>query len=99
MRLAVKPDNSFTLTDDAGKAEGSGQLFGPAWKWTYFKAKYKATNGVVIEDENFMADDSAGTARKKVTGPDGQVLSYMDMTLKGVTPKTFEILRMGLMRK
>ena len=45
------------------------------------------------------ADDSAGTARKKVTGPDGQVLSYMDMTLKGVTPKTFEILRMGLMRK
>ena len=99
MRLAVKDDNTFTLTDDSGKAEGSGKLFGPAWKWTYFKATYKATNGVQIEDENFMADDSAGTARKKVTGPDGKVIMYMDMTLKGITPKTFEILKAGLMKK
>ena len=99
MRLAVKPDNSFTLTDDAGKAEGSGQLFGPAWKWTYFKAKYKATNGVVIEDENFMADDSVGSARKKVIGPDDKVIMYMDMSLKGTTAKTFEALRAGLMKK
>ena len=99
MRLAVKDDNTFTLTDDSKKAEGSGKLFGPAWKWTYFKATYKATNGVQIEDENFMADDSAGTARKKVTGPDGKLLTYMDMTLKGITPKTFEILRTALMKK
>jgi hypothetical protein len=99
MRLAVKDDNTFTLTDDSKKAEGSGKLFGPAWKWTYFKATYKAENGVQIEDENFMADDSAGTARKKMTGPDGKVIMYMDMTLKGITPKTFEILRAGLMKK
>ncbi len=45
MRLAVK-DNSFTLTDDAKTIEGSGVLAGPAWKWTYFKAAYKAKNGV-----------------------------------------------------
>ena len=99
MRLTVKDDNTFTLTDDSGKAEGSGKLFGPAWKWTYFKATYKASNGVQIDDENFMADDTAGTARKKITGPDGNVLMYMDMTLKGITPKTFEILRTGLMKK
>jgi hypothetical protein len=99
MRLTVKDDNTFTLTDDSKKAEGSGKLFGPAWKWTYFKATYKAENGVQIEDENFMADDSAGTARKKLTGPDGKVIMYMDMTLKGVTPKTFEILKAGLMKK
>ena len=99
MRLTVKDDNTFTLTDDSGKAEGSGKLFGPAWKWTYFKATYKASNGVQIEDENFMADDSAGTARKKVTGPDGKVIMYMDMTLKGITLKTFEILKAGLMKK
>jgi hypothetical protein len=99
MRLAVKDDGTFTLTDDARTVEGDGKLFGPAWKWTYFKGKFKAKNGVVIEDENFMADDTVGSARKKVTGPDGKVLFYMDMSLKGVTPKTFEILKAGLMKK
>lgn len=99
MRLAVKPDNSFILTDDAKKVEGTGQLFGPAWKWTYFKGTFKATNGIVIEDENFLADDSVGVARKKVIAPDGKTLMYMDMSLKAITPKTFEILRAGLMRK
>ena len=99
MRLTVKDDDTFTLTDDAKTVEGSGKLFGPAWKWTYFKGKFKAKNGVVIEDENFMADDSVGSARKKVTGPDGKVIFYMDMSLKGVTPKTFEILKAGLIKK
>src|SRR5882724_3852049 len=33
LRFAVKEDNTFTLTEDAKKAEGSGKLFGPAWKW------------------------------------------------------------------
>jgi hypothetical protein len=99
MRLAVKEDNTFTLTDEANKVEGTGKLFGPAWQWTYFKGTFKAKNGVVIEDENFLADDQVGTARKKVIGPDNQVLMYMDMSLKAITPKTFEILRIGLMRK
>jgi hypothetical protein len=99
MRLTVKDDNTFTLTDDAKTVEGGGTLFGPAWKWTYFKATFKAKNGVVIDDENFLADDSVGTARKKVTGPDGKVIMYMDMSLKSITPKTFEILRAGLMKK
>jgi hypothetical protein len=99
MNLAVKDDNTFTLRDDAGTVEGGGKLFGPPWKWTYFKATFKATNGVVIDDENFLADDSVGTARKKVTGPDGKVIMYMDMSLRGITPKTFEILRAGLMKK
>src|SRR5947208_1126865 len=58
MRLAVKADNTFTLTDDAQTVEGSGKLFGPAWKWTYFKGTFQVKNGVQIEDENFMADDS-----------------------------------------
>jgi hypothetical protein len=99
MRLAVKDDDTFTLTDDAKTVEGSGKLFGPAWKWTYFKGTFRARNGVVIEDENFMADDSVGSARKKVIGPDGKVILYMDMSLKGVTPKTFEILKAGLVKK
>ena len=99
MRLAVKDDNTFRLTDDAGKVEGRGTLFGPAWKWTYFKGTFKAKNGVRIEDENFMADDSVGTARKKVIGPDDKVLMYMDMSLKGITPRTFEVLKAGLLKK
>jgi hypothetical protein len=99
MYLTVKDDNTFTLRDDAGTVEGGGKLFGPPWKWTYFKGTFKATNGVVIDDENFLADDSVGTARKKVTGPDHKVLMYMDMTGKAITPKTFEILRAGLMKK
>jgi len=99
MRFSVKDDNTFTLTEDSKKAEGTGKLFGPEWKWTYFKAKYKSTNGIEVEDENFMADDSFGTARQKLTGPDGKVFMYMDISLKSITPKTFEILRAGLMKK
>jgi hypothetical protein len=97
--MTVKPDNTFTMITDDKSVEGTGTLFGPAWKWTYFKATFKARNGATIEDENFMADDSAATARKKVIAPNGQVVMYMDMTLKAVTPKTFEILRAGLLKK
>jgi hypothetical protein len=99
MRFAVKEDNTFTLTEDSKRAVGSGKLFGPAWKWTYFKATYKTNNGVEVEDENFMADESFGTARQKLTGSDGKVLLYMDISLKSITPKTYEILRAGLLRK
>lgn len=97
--MKVKDDNSFTLTDDDKFVEGGGQLFGPAWKWTYFKATFKAKNGAIIDDENFMTDPSAATARKKIMGPDGRVIMYMETTVKGITPKTFEILRAGLMKK
>src|SRR5438270_10268284 len=38
VRMPVKSDGSFTLTNDDKTVEGSGQFFGPAWKWTYFKA-------------------------------------------------------------
>ena len=99
LRFAVKDDNSFTLTEDSKKAKGSGKLFGPAWKWTYFKATYKSTSGIQVEDENFLADESFGTARQKLTGPDGKVLMYMDISLKSITPKTYEILRAGLLKK
>jgi len=99
MVLTVKDDNTFTLADAAKTTEGTGTLFGPAWKWTYFKGTFKHKNGAVIEDENFMSDDSAITARKKVSGPNGQVILYMEMTLKSVTPKTFDILAAGLMKK
>src|SRR5438876_8192486 len=46
MRFAVKEDGTFTLTEDSKRAEGSGKFFGPAWKWTYFKATYTYRNGV-----------------------------------------------------
>lgn len=98
--MRVKVDGqSFTLADDAKTIEGSGTLSGPAWHWTYFKATYRSKNGVQIEDENFMADDSVITARKKVSGPDGKVFMFMDMSLKGITPMTHEILRAGLLSK
>jgi hypothetical protein len=99
MRMIVKDDNTFTLSDEAKSIEGKGTLFGPAWKWTYFKGTFRTKNGIKIDDENFMADESAPTARKKVTGPDGKVLMYMDETVKAITPKTFEILKNGLMKK
>ena len=99
MLLTVSGDNEFSLSDAAKTVEGSGTLFGPAGKWTYFKGTFKHTSGVVIDDENFMSDDSVITARKKVSGPDGQVIMYMDMSLKSVTPKTFEILAAGLLKK
>lgn len=99
LRFAVKEDGTFTLTEDSKRAEGSGKLFGPAWKWTYFKATYRSTNGVQVEDENFLADESFGTARQKLIGPDGKVFLYMDISLKGITPKTYEILRAGLLKK
>jgi hypothetical protein len=111
--IVVKPDkgaeehtmtltvsgNSFTLKDDTNTITGTGTHFGPAWRWTYFHATYQAKNGVQIEDENFMTDPSAIVARKKITGPDGKVFMYMDITLKAVTPKTFELLSAALLKK
>src|SRR5262245_21250846 len=99
MVLTVKDENTFTLADAAQTTEGTGKLCGTAWKWTYFKGTFKHKNGAVIEDENFMSDDSAITARKKVSGPDGRVIMYKDICLKSVTPKTFEILAAALMKK
>jgi hypothetical protein len=91
-------DSDFTLVDDAKSVSGSGKFFGPAWAWTYFKASFKATNGVTIEDENFMADPSAVVARKKIIAPDGKVMMYMDITLKTVTPEMFNVLSKALLK-
>ena len=33
--------SSFALSDRKGVAKGTGELFGPAWHWTYFKADYQ----------------------------------------------------------
>jgi len=56
-------------------------------------------NGITIEDENFLADKSVCTARKRVIGPDGKAIMFMDMNLKEITPKTFEILKAGLLKR
>lgn len=110
--IVVKPDRTaeertmymtaqgrdFTLKDDANTVAGTGTLFGPAWNWTYFRATYHASHGVTIEDENYMTDPSVLVARKKISGPDGKVLSYMDITLTRVTPKTFELLAATLLK-
>ena|SRR5689334_5663589 len=91
--------NSFTITDAKNTIHGSGTLFGPAWKWTYFKGTFEAENGARIEDENFMADPSVGCARKKVYAPDGKVVMVMEVTLKAVTQQTFEVLAGALVKK
>jgi hypothetical protein len=98
MNMLVKGD-TFTIDDPKKVVEGSGTLFGPAWHWTYFKATYKAANGAVIDDENFMAAPDVGVARKKITTPDGKIVLYMDMTLKATTRETFEILTNALLKK
>jgi len=98
MNLLVK-GNTFTIDDPKKAVEGSGILFGPAWHWTYLKGTYKATNGAVIDDEGFMAAPDVGTARKKISTPDGKVVMYMDMTLKATTRETFEILTNALLKK
>ena len=111
--IVVKPDgsaeeftmnhkvtgNTFILNDTKGMVKGSGTLFGPAWKWTYFKGTFEATNGARIEDENFMADPSVLVARKKISGPDGKTIGFMDITAKSITPQTFTILSSGLLKK
>ena len=89
----------FTLEDPKGMVKGSGTVFGPPWKWTYFKGSFEATNGVRIEDENFMADPSVLVARKKLIGPDGKVIGFMDGTAKSITQQTFTILSSSLLKK
>ena len=91
--------NTFTLDDDKGMVTGSGTLFGPEWKWTYFKATYQATNGARIDDENFMTDPTVLVARKRISAPDGKVIGFMDITLKSITPQTFTILSSSLLKK
>jgi hypothetical protein len=98
MNMTVNGD-SFTLKDDANTTSGSGRLFGSAWQWTYWKGEFKSSNGVRIEDENFLADPSVGVARKRIIGPDGNVLMYMDVTMKQITPQTFQILSAASLKK
>ena len=98
MNMTVKGD-TFTIDDPKKVVEGSGTLFGPAWHWTYFKGTYKATNGALIDDEDFLAAPDVGTARKKISTPDGKVVMYMDMTLKATTRETFEILTNALLKR
>ena len=95
--FAVAADGSFTVSDAAGMTEGEGQLHGAPWAWTYFEATYRHRSGVTIEDENTMNDPSVVTARKVLRMPDGSVFMHMDVTLKAVTPATFEILAAGLL--
>jgi hypothetical protein len=90
---------TFTLEDPKGMVKGSGTLFGPAWKWTYFKGTFEATNGARIEDENFLADPSVLVARKRISAPDGKIIGLMDITAKNITPQTFTILSTSLLKK
>ena len=98
MNMTVS-DNAFTLKDAANTVTGSGTLFGPAWRWTYFHATYQSRNGVKIEDENFMADRASASGRKRISAPDGKVISVMDVTLKAITPQTFEMLSAALVEE
>jgi hypothetical protein len=98
MNMTVTGD-SFTLKDAANTTTGSGTLFGPAWQWSYWRGAFKSSNGVRIEDENFLTDPSVGVARKKIIAPDGKVLMYMDVTMKAITQRTFEILSGALLKK
>lgn len=98
MNLQVQGD-SFTIKDSKDTISGTGTLFGPAWRWTYFKATYKSINGAQIEDENYMTDPEILMARKKISGPDTKVQMYMDIALKAITPQTFEILAASLLKK
>lgn len=41
MVLTVKADHTFSLVDTARTVEGTGTLFGPAWRWTYFKGTFR----------------------------------------------------------
>ncbi|HSZ57027.1 MAG TPA: hypothetical protein VK797_15275 [Tepidisphaeraceae bacterium] len=91
--------NSFTLKDTENTTTGAGVLFGPPWQWTCWKGSFRSSNGVQIEDENFLVDPSVGVARKKIIGPDGKVIMYMDVTMKAITPKTFEILSAALPKR
>lgn len=96
MHLNVK-GNAFTLKEST--VEGSGILFGPDWHWTYFKGTYRTPNGIRIDDENYMTDPGVLVARKTISGPDGKPMTYMDITLKAITPQTFEILAGALLKK
>jgi hypothetical protein len=73
MNMTVDGD-SFNLKDAANTTTGTGKLFGPPWRWTYFKGTFQSSNGVRIEDENFVSDPSVGVARKKIIGTGREVI-------------------------
>jgi hypothetical protein len=91
--------NTFIVNDTKGTITGSGTLFEPEWKWTYFKATYQSTNGARIDDDNFMADPNVIAARKRISAAEGKVIGFMDITLKSITPRTFTILASSLLKK
>ncbi|MGI9113890.1 MAG: hypothetical protein ACR2FX_02460 [Chthoniobacterales bacterium] len=97
MNLQVKGD-AFTVSDAKNTIEGGGQLFGPAWHWSYFRGTYKSTTGAQIEDENYLSDPAVLVARKKITQP-GKGVVYMDIVLHAITAPTFEVFEKALLKK
>jgi hypothetical protein len=43
------------------------------------KPGHRATDGIEIEDENFLSDESLGLARQKVISGDKKVIMYRDI--------------------
>ena len=92
------------LLQEKGKLVANDPLYknsDGASRDAHFKAypvKLKAKSLYIIDMETATKDPKFDPYLY-LEGPDGKVVMYMDMSLKGITPKTFEILRAGLMKK
>ncbi len=91
--------NKFSLKDSTGTVTGKGEFSGEPWAWTYFKATFESTLGFQIEDENFMSDPHVLVARKKITRTiTGELLFYMDATVKEISASLFKGLSAPLLK-
>jgi hypothetical protein len=81
--------NRITLSDDCGVFTGEGEIFGPPWSWTYWKAVGHFPDGKWIELEDFTSDPAVLGARKHLYAPDNSLLCIHETWLRSISAATF----------
>lgn len=97
--FAVK-GSAFTLKDNEGTFEGSGQLTGPAWNWTGWTY---TVNMLGERKGTLQGDDSLAGGRisvkKSMYSPDKQLRVVIAEDLSPISAEAYEILHSKLAAK
>ncbi len=76
-------------TEHPNKLSGTGRVSGADWNWNYLKFSMLYSNGVKIEDVNFVVKDIL-IARKQMFLPSGSPFSLWEAEIKETDQESFQ---------
>lgn len=75
--------------DHPNQLMGTGTVSGQAWNWNYLTFSMTWTNGVKVEDANFLVGNVIA-GRKQLFLPNGQPLELYDINMTTIDQTTYE---------